>query len=108
MVGPQANSAGPNRFLERELGDRTAMLRSLDASSQSRSFMESASQSRTNTSPGEAWEEFITEAVYPEPQSKARDDYRNYDKPARETVREFYRENHREGRVRAQRGYTGG
>jgi inositol oxygenase len=44
---------------------------------------------------GEAWEEFITEAVYPEPLSKAREDYRNYDKPARDTVREFYRQNHR-------------
>jgi inositol oxygenase len=44
---------------------------------------------------GEAWEEFITDAVYPEPQAKAREDYRNYDNPARETVREFYRQNHR-------------
>ncbi len=44
---------------------------------------------------GEAWEEFITDAVYPEPQAKAREDYRNYDTPARETVREFYRQNHR-------------
>jgi inositol oxygenase len=45
--------------------------------------------------PGDAWEEFITDAVYPEPQAKARSDYRNYDNPARETVREFYRQNHR-------------
>lgn len=45
--------------------------------------------------PGEAWEEFIVEAVYPEPQAKAREDYRNYDNPARNTVREFYRQNHR-------------
>jgi inositol oxygenase len=44
---------------------------------------------------GEAWEEFITEAVYPEPAAKARENYRNYDKPARDTVREFYRQNHR-------------
>lgn len=44
---------------------------------------------------GEAWEEFITDAVYPEPAAKAREDYRNYDNPARETVREFYRQNHR-------------
>jgi inositol oxygenase len=44
---------------------------------------------------GEAWEDFITEAVYPEPQTKAREDYRNYDSPARDTVREFYRQNHR-------------
>jgi inositol oxygenase len=44
---------------------------------------------------GDAWEEFITDAVYPEPQARAREDYRNYDNPARETVREFYRQNHR-------------
>ena len=44
---------------------------------------------------GEAWEEFITDAVYPEPAAKAREDYRDYDNPARETVREFYRQNHR-------------
>jgi inositol oxygenase len=44
---------------------------------------------------GEAWETFITDAVYPEPQAKAREDYRNYDAPARDTVREFYRQNHR-------------
>jgi inositol oxygenase len=43
----------------------------------------------------EAWEQFIVEQVYPEPQAKARDDYRNYDNPGRDTVREFYRENHR-------------
>jgi inositol oxygenase len=43
-----------------------------------------------------AWEEFIEEQVYPQPGTKARADYRNYDKPARETVREFYRLNHRE------------
>jgi inositol oxygenase len=43
-----------------------------------------------------AWEEFIEEQVYPQPGTKARADYRNYDKPARETVREFYKLNHRE------------
>jgi inositol oxygenase len=43
-----------------------------------------------------AWEEFLEEQVYPEPGTKAREDYRNYDKPARDTVREFYRQNHRE------------
>jgi inositol oxygenase len=48
-----------------------------------------------DASAGEAWEEFITDAVYPEPAAKAREDYRNYDNPARETVREFYRQNHR-------------
>jgi len=52
---------------------------------------------RAETSPdaGEAWEQFIVEQVYPEPQAKARDDYRNYDTPGRDTVRDFYRENHR-------------
>jgi inositol oxygenase len=43
----------------------------------------------------EAWEQFIVEQVYPEPQAKAREDYRNYDSPGREAVRAFYRENHR-------------
>jgi inositol oxygenase len=41
-----------------------------------------------------AWEEFIEEQVYPDPGTKAREDYRNYDKPARDTVREFYKQNH--------------
>jgi inositol oxygenase len=41
-----------------------------------------------------AWEEFIEEQVYPEPGTKAKEDYRNYDNPSRETVREFYRQNH--------------
>ena len=44
---------------------------------------------------GEAWEEFVQEQVYPEPGTKAKEDYRNYDNPARETVRRFYEENHR-------------
>src|SRR3954469_19051161 len=43
-----------------------------------------------------AWEEFIEEQVYPDPGAKAKEDYRDYDSPARETVREFYRQNHRE------------
>jgi inositol oxygenase len=42
-----------------------------------------------------AWEEFVEEQVYPEPGAKAKEDYRNYDNPARDTVREFYRQNHR-------------
>jgi inositol oxygenase len=42
-----------------------------------------------------AWEEFIEENVYPQPGAKAKEDYRNYDNPARDTVREFYRQNHR-------------
>lgn len=43
----------------------------------------------------EAWEAFIEGQVYPTPGAKAREDYRNYEHPARETVREFYRQNHR-------------
>jgi inositol oxygenase len=42
-----------------------------------------------------AWEEFIEEQVYPKPGTKAKEDYRNYDNPAREIVREFYKQNHR-------------
>jgi inositol oxygenase len=52
-----------------------------------------SAQNRNN--PADAWEDFVTEAVYPEPLTKAREDYRNYDSPARDTVREFYRQNHR-------------
>lgn len=40
------------------------------------------------------WEDFV-EQRYPLPAQKAREDYRNYDNPARDTVREFYRLNHR-------------
>lgn len=40
------------------------------------------------------WDDFV-EARYPQPDQKAREDYRNYDNPARDTVREFYRQNHR-------------
>jgi inositol oxygenase len=40
------------------------------------------------------WEEFVEER-YPVPGVKAREDYRNYDHPDRDTVREFYRLNHR-------------
>ncbi|MCC6493481.1 MAG: inositol oxygenase [Pirellulales bacterium] len=43
----------------------------------------------------EAWEDFIGQQVYPQPGTKAKSDYRNYDNPARETVRRFYEENHR-------------
>jgi inositol oxygenase len=42
------------------------------------------------------WEEFLEEQVYPNPGAKAAEDYRNYDKPGRDTVREFYKQNHRE------------
>ena len=41
-----------------------------------------------------AWEEFIEENVYPQPGTKAKEDYRNYDNPARDTVRDFYQQNH--------------
>lgn len=54
--------------------------------------MSHSSGSRSNAA--DAWEEFITDAVYPVPKTKAREDYRNYDHPARDTVREFYRQNH--------------
>lgn len=40
------------------------------------------------------WEEFVEDQLYPEPDKKKKDDYRNYDNPARDTVREFYRLNH--------------
>ena len=43
----------------------------------------------------DAWEDFVVEQVYPAPGAKAKEDYRNYDDPDRETVREFYRQNHR-------------
>jgi inositol oxygenase len=42
-----------------------------------------------------AWEQFIEQQVYPKPGTKAEAEYRNYDSPARATVREFYKENHR-------------
>ena len=41
----------------------------------------------------EDWEDFV-EARYPVPGGKPREDYRNYDAPARDTVRDFYRLNH--------------
>ncbi len=44
---------------------------------------------------GHAWEEFVVTQVYPEPGKKAKEDYRNYDAPARDTVRRFYQENHK-------------
>lgn len=42
-----------------------------------------------------AWEDFVEEQVYPVPNAKAKSDYRNYEKPARDTVCEFYRQYHR-------------
>lgn len=41
------------------------------------------------------WEEFVSEQVYPEPATKARDDYRNYGEGTRAGVRDFYQLNHR-------------
>lgn len=40
------------------------------------------------------WEEFVEGQLYPEPDQKQKEDYRNYESPARDTVREFYRLNH--------------
>ena len=42
----------------------------------------------------EDWEDFV-EARYPQPGQKGKEDYRNYDHPARDSVKEFYRLNHR-------------
>jgi len=42
----------------------------------------------------EDWEEFVEER-YAAPGQKSKEDYRNYDNPARATVRDFYRLNHR-------------
>src|SRR6476469_3340688 len=42
----------------------------------------------------EDWEDFV-EVRYPAPGEKPREDYRNCDNPARDTVRDFYRLNHR-------------
>jgi inositol oxygenase len=41
----------------------------------------------------ELWEEDLL-VRYPDPEHKAKDDFRNYDDPARDTVKEFYRLNH--------------
>src|SRR5437016_41733 len=47
----------------------------------------------------EEWDTFLKErypeAMAPSPAGKDRDAYRNYDSPGRDTVREFYRLNHR-------------
>ena len=39
------------------------------------------------------WDDFL-QSRYPEPGQKAKENYRNYDSPARDTVREFYRLHH--------------
>lgn len=41
------------------------------------------------------WEDFVETATYPEPEHKKKEDYRNYDDPARDCVKEFYRLNHK-------------
>lgn len=38
----------------------------------------------------EDWEDFVSQAAYPRPGEKAKEEYRNYAHPARDTVREFY------------------
>ena len=40
------------------------------------------------------WEDFVADR-YPQPGTKGKDDYRNYDNPGRDSVRKFYRLNHR-------------
>lgn len=55
----------------------------------------SANSAGNLTDGGHAWEEFIERQVYPTPGRKAKDDYRDYDHPGRDTVRAFYEENHR-------------
>ena len=44
---------------------------------------------------GDAWETFIEQQVYPQPGTRAKEDYRDYENTQRETVREFYQQNHR-------------
>ncbi|MBD2699947.1 inositol oxygenase [Spirosoma sp. BT702] len=41
----------------------------------------------------DVWEDDVL-SRYPQPEHKAKEDYRNYDTPERDTVREFYRLNH--------------
>jgi len=56
------------------------------------------SESKNESTPLESidqWEDFVETATYPEPEHKKKDDYRNYDDPARDCVREFYRLNHK-------------
>ena len=56
--------------------------------------MNSRSESENPLRRLDDWEE-VLEARYPAPGQKSRDEYRNYDNPARDTVRDFYRLNHR-------------
>ena len=41
------------------------------------------------------WDDFVSKCLYPYPDRAADDGYRDYDDPAREGIREFYRQNHR-------------
>lgn len=57
-----------------------------------------SAETLTNDNPLQSldqWEDFVNQQLYPEPGKKKKEDYRNYDSPARDTVREFYRLNHR-------------
>src|SRR5436190_15266741 len=56
--------------------------------------MNSRSESENPLRRLEDWEDFV-ERRYAAPGEKPREDYRNYDNPARDTVRDFYRLNHR-------------
>lgn len=40
------------------------------------------------------WQDFVAESVYPDPQGRAKESYRNYESPSRDCVREFYRLHH--------------
>src|SRR5215813_11705567 len=56
--------------------------------------MSSGTESENPLRRREDWEDFV-EMRYPAAGVKPREDYRNYDNPARDTVRDFYRLNHR-------------
>src|SRR5215471_4389651 len=55
--------------------------------------MQNRSESNTPLRNVDDWEASLIER-YPQPGQKAKEEYRNYDNPARDTVREFYRLNH--------------
>ncbi|GAA4463732.1 hypothetical protein GCM10023189_42080 [Nibrella saemangeumensis] len=58
--------------------------------------MKAASLSEQEKAPLDSLEQWEDDILlrYPEPEHKAKEDYRNYDNPGRDTVREFYRLNH--------------
>ena len=43
----------------------------------------------------DVWDDFIAERVYPAPDERARQDYRDFENTVKDSVREFYRLNHR-------------